>query len=50
MSIKRMTRMAFDTVVIFGFLMGTGFLFNHILETPLSNPFISDSVTAEEEA
>ncbi len=47
MSIRKIT---FDTVVILGFLVGTGFLFNYILETPLSNPLIGDTITTEQEA
>ncbi len=47
MSIKKIT---FDTVVILTFLIGTGLLFNYILETPLSNPLMGDSVNTEEEA
>ena len=47
MSIRKIT---FDTVVILGFLVGTGFLFNYILETPLSNPLVGDTITTEQEA
>ncbi|WP_156177800.1 hypothetical protein WH8501_09565 [Crocosphaera watsonii WH 8501] len=47
MSIKKIT---FDTVVILAFLIGTGLLFDYILETPLSNPLVGDGVTTEEEA
>ena len=47
MSIKKIT---FDTVVILAFLIGTGLLFNYILETPFSNPLMGDSVITEEEA
>ncbi len=47
MSIKKIT---FDTVIILAFLIGTGLLFNYILETPLSNPLMGDTVTTEEDA
>ncbi|ACB53792.1 hypothetical protein cce_4444 [Crocosphaera subtropica ATCC 51142] len=47
MSIKKIT---FDTVVILGFLVGTGFLFNYILGTPLSNPLVGNTITTEEQA
>ncbi len=46
MSIKKIT---FDTVVIIAFLMGTGFLFNYILGTSLSNPLVSNNITTEEQ-
>lgn len=47
MSIKKM---AFDTVVILAFLIGTGFLFNYILGTSLSNPLMGNTITTEEQA
>ncbi len=47
MSIKKIT---FDSVVILGFLVGIGFLFNYILDTPLSNPLVGDTITTEQEA
>ncbi|WP_198139219.1 hypothetical protein [Crocosphaera chwakensis] len=47
MSIKKI---AFDTVVIVAFLMGTGFLFNYILGTSFSNPLVSNTITTEEQA
>lgn len=46
MSIKKI---AFETVVIIAFLMGTGFVFNYILGTSLSNPLVTNNVTAEEQ-
>ena len=46
MSIRRIT---LDTVVILGFLIGTGFLFNYILETPLSNPLLGNTIATEEQ-
>ncbi len=47
MSIKKM---AFDTVVIIAFLIGTGFLFNYILGTSFSNPLMGNTITTEEQA
>ncbi|MDJ0599739.1 MAG: hypothetical protein QNJ37_12965 [Crocosphaera sp.] len=47
MSIRKIT---FDTVVILGFLIGTGLLFNYILGTPLSNPLMGNTITTEQEA
>ncbi|MGK7957522.1 MAG: hypothetical protein AB4063_20040 [Crocosphaera sp.] len=43
-------RKTLDTVVILWFLIGTGFLFNHIVETPLSNPLLGNTIDTEEQA